>query len=55
MEIKPCPFCGGEGRLEETIMGRPIEYFIGCRNCGIETRLFKTSEEALEFWNTRKG
>ena len=53
--VKKCPFCGGEGVLQKSINDLPIEFFVYCRNCNMETQLFKTTEEALAFWNTRNG
>jgi len=50
---KRCPFCGGEGILQRIIFRPRAEFFIYCRNCGIETPVFKTQEEAVTYWNTR--
>jgi len=49
---KRCPFCDGEGVLQKTILC-PVKWYLYCRNCGIETPVFSTTEETLKFWNTR--
>lgn len=45
LELKPCPFCGGEARSH-------VEC-VGCIRCGCETDDFQTEAEALEAWNKR--
>lgn len=53
MELKPCPFCGGEPRLVEEISLAKI----ACMNRGCEvepeTPWFWSVDEAAEAWNTR--
>ena len=50
-ELKPCPFCGGEGLVEE--YGRKV-FLAKCTNCGVKfPNIAKTKEEAIEHWNTR--
>ena len=48
MEIKKCPFCGGEARMHDHL----VSYYIECVNCkaGIEQR---TDTQAIEAWNRR--
>lgn len=49
-ELKKCPFCGGSD----------ITYFFNitcgfvCEDCGVTFGGFKTYEEAIKAWNTRK-
>lgn len=50
-ELKACPFCGGEARLND----RPY-YIVRCDfpDCTAElAALFDTKEEAITAWNTR--
>lgn len=68
MRIKPCPFCGGEGRLVkeyESGHGYCIdEHVVRCRECGAYGGRTSTygndkpaeelKKEAIDMWNTRK-
>lgn len=56
-ELKPCPFCGGEGCLQEHIFfGYTNTYGVVCLDCCVETKqFFRTEEEAVEAWNRRVG
>lgn len=53
IELKPCPFCGGEPRLVEEISLAKV----ACMNRGCdvepETPWFWSVDEAAEAWNTR--
>lgn len=62
-KIKPCPFCGGEARLEHP-SGPYMEPYKGasmveCTNCHAMTRSFSVATEyssddkAIEAWNRR--
>ena len=51
INLKPCPFCGGEAILLSNFRG--AEYFIECRVCTVETAPYDTEEEAAEAWNRR--
>lgn len=55
IRLKPCPFCGGEGCLQEHIyVGYTNRYGVVCLDCGVETRQFsRTKEDAVEVWNSR--
>ncbi len=50
-ELKPCPFCGGDAKLQH-IMG---EYWIECRGCEAETTFTVTEDGAAKRWNRRVG
>lgn len=57
--MKPCPFCGGEGRLQAVITESRInqdDYFVKCRECGASTmKYFSKQKEAIAAWNRRDG
>ena len=51
-ELKPCPFCGREPKIEEC---EGWGYFVICE-CGIEqSELYKQKCDAVKHWNRRKG
>ena len=56
-ELKPCPFCGGEGCIPVHVSpGDAIRFGVVCLDCGCETRQFyETEAEAIEAWNNRTG
>lgn len=51
-ELKPCPFCGSEGKPRRVFQDW---WKVRCTNkeCGGNIRRFKTKEEALAAWNRR--
>lgn len=53
-DLKPCPFCGGEAKLED--LGFP--HHVYCTNCGARVtgcRFGEDGEEdAIKIWNMRK-
>jgi len=51
-KLKPCPFCGGEGKIKGTIVGE-LRYFISCKICDLETALFDTKIVLTRYWNKR--
>ena len=55
MELKPCPFCGGEAQLR--VFGwidHKEHYGIRCLSCLAQTMdYYNTEEDAIEAWNTR--
>ena len=53
--LKPCPFCGGEGKVHEhPFMSIPNSYGVKCAVCKCQTSQFFNSElEAIEAWNRR--
>lgn len=55
-KLKPCPFCGGEAKMERT----PINpyYYVICTNLECDAtvgRFQPTEEEAAAAWNRRDG
>ena len=63
-QLKPCPFCGGEGRMNREADPDGFGYFIAieCRNCRARSRpkyysngndCPQTYQECRDEWNTR--
>lgn len=52
MKLKPCPFCGGEAKLERGTT--QLDNFVYCSDCGSGTRFFNTKQSAIETWNRRE-
>lgn len=52
-ELKPCPFCGGAGKIEE---GRLLSFFVRCVECGVRTPDYVATSvyPALSAWNRRQ-
>ena len=56
-KLKPCPFCGGEGVLNNE--RNRIVSFVKCAQCGVESGPVHVSakycadERAIEAWNRR--
>ena len=56
-KLKPCPFCGGEARINIFAHGWN-GYSVSCSNiykCRATQEKFNTEKEAIEAWNTRVG
>ena len=57
--MKPCPFCGGEGKLWETNLWDKkrdhSEWVVTCQKCGAERDDAYSREKAIEEWNERYG
>ena len=61
MDLKPCPFCGGNAELRHTEGNS--EYgktaFVACLRCGANSRMvslsfkYSADEKAIEAWNRR--
>ena len=55
-ELKPCPFCGGEARIDVDIDDRHenLDVMVYCEECGCQTPDgYESIEEAVSTWNTR--
>ncbi len=56
-EIKPCPFCGSDVKIEKMNWDDCYDYYdIYCDNCGGTTGIKRahTEKEAVNRWNQRK-
>lgn len=51
IELKPCPFCGGEASL--ITISSDNRYFAVCDDCDNRTNECFEVEEAIEAWNRR--
>lgn len=54
-ELKPCPFCGGEAKINRIVntFYQYARYFSSCTRCSAESKVFETEQEAIKSWNTR--
>lgn len=56
-ELKPCPFCGGQAELIETMGSQAAAfspYFrVTCTDCGIHQDQWDERKLAISAWNTR--
>lgn len=54
IDLKPCPFCGGEPmRLMRTYTMPSETYLVYCQDCNAEGQPCRTEAEAVEAWNRR--
>ena len=49
-ELKPCPFCGGNARLDSNNFGTPM---VRCDACGASVYAHPNVDVACENWNRR--
>ncbi len=57
-DLKPCPFCGGNGKIEQDHYAGKTTYLPMCENynngCwGMQENWFDTEAEAIAAWNRR--
>lgn len=57
-ELLPCPFCGGEAAIVQTLDTTVRTWFVTCSNlkCSVlafRTKRYYTEAEAIDAWNTR--
>jgi Lar family restriction alleviation protein len=53
VELKPCPFCGGEARIIDLEDPEYKYYQIRCSKCMCKTESHLGMEEAIAVWNRR--
>lgn len=54
--LRPCPFCGDEGKVFRFYASGGIGvdgYCVKCHNCNSETYIFQCKNDAIMAWNTR--
>lgn len=49
-ELKPCPFCGGEARVNAYGFN---QYSVDCKICWVETPIKSDVKNAIKAWNRR--
>ena len=54
IELKPCPFCGGEAeKIQSPQKSTTVYNYIKCRECGSMSHSFFAIGEAINAWNRR--
>lgn len=51
MKLKGCPFCGGNGKMEN----ENTSWYVECEQCHVESNYYDSKEEAADAWNFRVG
>jgi Lar family restriction alleviation protein len=58
IKLKPCPFCGGEARIEKftskTNGFNDTTWSVNCMECDIGTIFDSDKKDMILKWNTRK-
>lgn len=49
--LYPCPFCGGEAKIDRGIMN--VAFYVKCQKCRCSTFPHLIIEEAVDDWNRR--
>ena len=53
-KLKPCPFCNGSASYAFYVRSRnSTQQFVVCDDCGAESKLCDSREEAAAVWNRR--
>lgn len=53
MELKPCPFCGGEIRIVRLRGSYGEPWYARCDRCEVSGYYYKTEDQAIEAWSDR--
>ena len=53
MELKPCPFCGGEIRIVRLHGSYGEPWYARCDHCEVSSYYYKTEAQAIEAWSDR--
>ncbi|MBQ6969820.1 MAG: Lar family restriction alleviation protein [Synergistaceae bacterium] len=53
VELKPCPFCGGEAILAQQEYSLGYHFLVCCSQCGFEQHVYTSQAEAVADWNKR--
>lgn len=58
LDLKPCPFCGGEAKLVNTMFAGDMYKTVFCLACNANTNNFNARDEksamrAVDAWNRR--
>ena len=55
-ELKPCPFCGGEGRINAKHYVNGVhKWWVQCAMCSAQTAAVSDPLFAITKWNRRDG
>lgn len=52
-ELKPCPFCGGNGKMARDVTCGYETFWVFCTKCGSQANYGHFKAEAAAAWNTR--
>lgn len=53
MNLKPCPFCGGEIRIVRLHGSYGEPWYARCDRCEVSSYYYKTEAQAIEEWSVR--
>jgi Lar family restriction alleviation protein len=53
MKLKPCPFCGGKGKVRRLEAEAPNPYYVMCDDCGAATDWEESGDAAETRWQRR--
>ena len=60
IELKPCPFCGGEAGMVTTVINQTSQAYVKCKKCDAKTLTYGDHDHdgsyvfsACEAWNRR--